>query len=127
MTRTRGRAARARVRGTDCAFRTGREKNAAASRRRPRARAARPRAGPGRARDPPRPVPAEGRRVPVAVALDRMAAADDLAHELLVRGRACADAEEARRGAALVEEIEHARRDLGVGPVVERDRDFAAP
>ena len=42
------------------------------------------------------------------------------------RAGTVADAEEARLGARAVEEIEHARRDVRVGPVVEGDRDLGA-
>ena len=61
------------------------------------------------------------------VVLDRVAAAHDLARELRDGARALlGDAEERGARAVRLEQVEHARRDLGIGAVVEGERDLAA-
>src|SRR5690606_8154475 len=62
----------------------------------------------------------------LTVILDLVAARDDFAHELRILCRAFADAEEARFRVARIEKVEHTRRDLGIGAVVEGQRDFIA-
>ena len=57
--------------------------------------------------------------MPVGVVLDAVPAARDLSHDLGVRARFLADAEKARLCLVLVEQREHARRQLGVRAVVE--------
>src|SRR5260221_8102216 len=63
----------------------------------------------------------------VAVVLDAVAAARDLAHDLWMFGRLLADAEEACLGVMAIQPVENARCDPRIWAVVESQRDLAAP
>src|SRR5258706_11209148 len=60
------------------------------------------------------------------VVLDGVATARDLAAELRVLRGLARDAEERGPRAVCVEDVEHAWRDIGIGTVIERERDLVA-
>ena len=67
----------------------------------------------------------ETQRVRVRVILDAVAPAQDLARQCGFGLDPFADAEEARLGAVSVQDVQDARRDERIGPVVERERNIA--
>ena len=76
------------------------------------------------ARHRARPEQGKGVRVAVAVVLHAVAAAHDLAAKGRVAGGGRSDREEGRPRRMRVEQVEHLRRDFGIGAVVDRDRDL---
>jgi hypothetical protein len=66
----------------------------------------------------------EGARMPIAVVLHAVAAADNLAAERGVTRGDRGDREERGAGPVRIEDVEHGGRDLGVGAVVDGDRDL---
>lgn len=72
----------------------------------------------------PRTVEAESVRMVVGVVLHAVPATGDLAGQLGMRGRAATEDEEAGARVVGVEKIENPRRDLGIGSVVEGERDL---
>ncbi len=65
----------------------------------------------------------EAVQMAMRVILDRMATARHFASQFGVPSHSLTDAKESCLRAVLVEQVEHARRDLGIGPVVDRQGD----
>ena len=61
------------------------------------------------------------------VVLDGVAAPDDIPTQIGMLRRQFTDAEESRFGLVTVEDVQHQRRDLGIGAVVYSDRHLATP